>query len=152
MSLNAMNEKAIRPPPGEHSPIRRGQLYWVAPEECHGSIPAINHPYVVVQDDLFNASRISTVVVCGITSNLKRASEPGAILLEPGEGGLQRQSVVLASQISSVPKAHLGECIGMLSEQRFEQILENLRFLQNALVGHNAGRPNPGRRRGITHD
>jgi mRNA interferase MazF len=114
--------------------IQRGEIYWVAPEGPHGSIPPIKHPHLVVQDDLFNASRISTVVVCGITSNLKRANEPGTVLLEAGEGDLQRQSVVLASQISSVAKTELGERIGKLSELRVEQVLSELRFLQRAFV------------------
>jgi mRNA interferase MazF len=114
--------------------IQRGEIYWVAPEGPHGSIPPIKHPHLVVQDDLFNASRISTVVVCGITSNLKRANDPGTVLLEVGEGGLERQSVVLASHISSVPKTQLGECIGKLSTLRVEQVLSALRFVQHALV------------------
>ncbi|WP_397197926.1 type II toxin-antitoxin system PemK/MazF family toxin [Nodosilinea sp. LEGE 07298] len=129
MDSEANKENLVRP-----GLICRGQLYWIAPDESHRSILPIRHPHVVVQDDLFNASRISTVVMCGITSNLRRASEPGTVLLEPGEGGLERQSVVIASQISSVDKSHLGECIGMLSEQRVEQILSSLRFLQRAFI------------------
>jgi mRNA interferase MazF len=85
---------------------------------------------VVVQDDVFNHSRISTVVVCALTSNLHRANEPGNVLLEVGEGNLPRQSVVVVSQISSVAKARLGERIGSLSDTRVEQILAGLRFQQ----------------------
>ena len=84
----------------------------------------------MVQDDLFNHSRIDTVVVCGITSNARRVSEPGTVRLSAGEGGLERESVVLASQVSSVPKDQLGEHIGTLSEARVEQVLSALRFLQ----------------------
>jgi mRNA interferase MazF len=121
--------------------ILRGEVYWIAPEEDRGSIPPIAHPYVVLQDNLFNASRISTVVVCGITSNLKRASEPGTVLLDPNEGGLSRRSIVLASQISSVDKNQLGERIGMLSEQRVEQILSALRFVNHAHGASHRGIP-----------
>jgi mRNA interferase MazF len=85
---------------------------------------------VVVQDDVFNHSRITTVVVCALTSNLHRANEPGNVLLEVGEGNLPRQSVVVVSQISSVDKARLGERIGSLSDARVEQILAGLRFQQ----------------------
>jgi mRNA-degrading endonuclease toxin of MazEF toxin-antitoxin module len=63
---------------------------------------------VVVQEDVFNHSRIATVVVCALTSNLHRANEPGNVLLEVGEGNLPEQSVVVVSQISSVDKALLG--------------------------------------------
>jgi mRNA interferase MazF len=85
---------------------------------------------VVVQDDVFNHSRITTVVVCALTSNLNRANEPGNVLLEVGEGNLPKQSVVVVSQISSVDKARLGERIGSLSDTRVEQILAGLRFQQ----------------------
>ena len=97
-------------------------------EEQEAAIP---HPYVVVQDDVFNHSRIHTVVVCALTSNLRRASEtPGNLLLEPGEGNLPRQSVVEVSKVSSVEKVQLGEYIGALSQARVEQILSGMRFLQ----------------------
>jgi mRNA interferase MazF len=86
----------------------------------------------VVQDDLFNRSRISTVVVCALTSNLNRAQEPGNVLLEPGEANLTRHSVVVVSQVSSILKTQLGEFIGTLSAERVEQILAGMRFQQAA--------------------
>jgi mRNA interferase MazF len=110
--------------------INRGDLFWLEPDESRGSVPGYSHPHVVVQDDVFNHSRISTVVVCALTSNLKRANEPGNVLLEPGEGNLPKQSVVVVSQVSSVDKARLGERIGALSDARVEQILDGLRFQQ----------------------
>jgi mRNA interferase MazF len=83
-----------------------------------------------VQDDVFNHSRVTTVIVCALTTNLHRANEPGNVLLEVGEGNLPAQSIVVVSQISSVDKARLGERIGSLSGERVEQILAGLRFQQ----------------------
>ena len=93
-------------------------------------MPGYPHPHVVVQDDVFNHSRVATVIVCALTSNLHRAKEPGNVLLGAGEGDLPKQSVVVVSQISSVDKARLGERIGSLSDTRVEQILVGLRFQQ----------------------
>ena len=90
---------------------------------------------MVVQDDVLNASRVDTVVVCALTSNLQRAKDPGNVLLEPGEANLTRQSVVVASQVSTVSKAHLGELIGTLSSERVDQILAGLEFLQTSFFG-----------------
>lgn len=90
---------------------------------------------MVVQDDVFNHSRITTVVVCALTSNLHRANEPGNVLLEVGEGNLPEQSVVVVSQVSSIDKARLGERIGSLSDTRVEQILAGLRFQQASFFG-----------------
>ena len=110
--------------------INRGDLFWVEPDESRGSIPGFSHPHVVVQDDVFNRSRITTVVVCALTSNLDRANEPGNVLLDLREGNLPKQSVVVVSQVSSISKAQLGEFIGTLSEERVEQILAGMRFQQ----------------------
>ena len=110
--------------------IRRGDIFWVDPDESRVSVPGVPHPHVVLQEDVFNRSRITTVIVCALTSNLNRASEPGNVLLDPGEGSLPKQSVVVVPQVSSPPKTQLGELIGTLSEDRVEQILAGLRFQQ----------------------
>lgn len=125
-----MDREAAPTTPASRPPINRGDIFWVAPDESKGSIPGAPHPHVVVQDDVFNYSRITTVVVCALSSNLNHASQPGNILLEPREGGLDKQSVVIASQISSIYKARLGERIGSLSNQRVDSIVAALRFLQ----------------------
>jgi mRNA interferase MazF len=116
-------------------PVARGDLFWIAPDPERGSIPGHPHPHVVVQDDVFNRSRIHSVVVCALTSNLRRASEPGNVLLDPGEGGLERRSVVVVSQISAVDRAQLGERIGALTEARVDQIVAGLRFQQASFFG-----------------
>lgn len=110
--------------------IRRGDVFWVAPDDARGPVPSYAHPHVVVQDDVFNDSRITTVVVCALTSNLNRASEPGNVLLDAGEANLPKQSVVVVSQISSIDKTRLGARLGSLSDARVEQILDGLRFQQ----------------------
>ena len=110
--------------------IDRGDLFWIAPDDSRGPTPSYSHPHVVVSEDVFNHSRITTVVVCALTTNLHKASEPGNVLLEPGEGSLPKQSVVVVSQISSVEKARLGERIGSLSGARVDQIVAGLRFQQ----------------------
>jgi mRNA interferase MazF len=110
--------------------INRGDVFWIEPDDSRGPVPSYSHPHVVVQDDVFNHSRITTVVVCALTSNLHRAQEPGNVLLEAGEGNLPKQSVVVVSQVSSVEKASLGERIGSLSDTRVEQILAGMRFQQ----------------------
>ena len=105
----------------------RGDIFWL--ESADAAVPYA-HPHVVVQDDVFNQSRIASVVVCALTSQLGKASEPGNVLLDDGEGGLARQSVVVVSQIAAVDRARLGERIGALSAARVDQIIDGLRFQQ----------------------
>jgi len=110
--------------------INQGDIYWAQLEDPSGLQPNYAHPHVVIQDNIFNRSRINTVVVCALTSNMKRANEPGNVLLEVGEANLSRQSVVVVSQVSAVEETQLGEYIGTLTGQRISQILAGMRFQQ----------------------
>ncbi len=111
--------------------IHQGDLYWVPLAAEDGLEPGYTHPHVILQEDVFNRSRIDTVIICALTTNLKRAKAPGNVLLEAGEANLPRQSVVVVSQISTVNKTQLGEYIGTLSDQRVQQILAGMQFLQS---------------------
>ncbi|MBI5960267.1 MAG: type II toxin-antitoxin system PemK/MazF family toxin [Chloroflexi bacterium] len=112
--------------------INQGDIYWVQLDDPNGLEPGIPHPHVVIQENIFNHSRIHTVVVCALTSNIKRASIPGNVLLEGGEANLSRPSVVEASKVSSIDKMQLGEYIGSLSEGRINQIVAGMRFLHRS--------------------
>jgi len=109
--------------------IKQGEIYWLDLGEPRGSEPAFLHPHIVVQNNLFNSSRINTVVVCALTSNLKRAKAPGNVLLEKGEANLPKRSVVNISQIYTVNKGDLVEKIGQVSEKRMNEIIEGIRLL-----------------------
>ena len=109
--------------------VRQGDVFWVDLGDPRGSAAGYLHPYVVIQNDLFNRSRINTVVVCLITSNLKRASAPGNVLLEDGEANLSKPSVVNISQIFTVDRMDLVEKIGTLSSERVRLILDGIQLL-----------------------
>lgn len=109
--------------------IRQGEVYWVDLSEPVGSGPGYRHPHVVIQNDLFNMSRINTVVVCVLTSNLKRAQAPGNVLLRAGEAGLPKASVVNVSQLFTVDKSRLRERIGRLSPERLRTVLDGIALL-----------------------
>ena len=79
---------AAEPTGARSARIDRGDVFWVGPDDPRGPVRGCPHPHVVVQDDVFNHSRITTVVACAPTSNLRRAKEPGNVPLEAGEGGL----------------------------------------------------------------
>lgn len=112
--------------------IKQGDIYWVQLDDASGLEPGIPHPHVVIQDNLFNYSRIHTVIVCALTSNIKRASLPGNVVLEAGEANLPKTSVVEVSKITNIDKTQLGEYIGTLTTQRINQILAGMHFLQRS--------------------
>ena len=109
--------------------IKQGDIYWIDLGKPSGSEPGYMHPHVVIQNNLFNKSRISTVVVCALTSNIKRAKAPGNVLLSPGEANLPKQSVVNISQIYTVDKRDLVKKIGTLSSKRVREILDGIHLL-----------------------
>lgn len=109
--------------------IRQGDVFWIDLGDPVGSEPGYRHPHVVIQNNVFNLSNINTVVVCVITSNLKRAKAPGNVLLAKGEANLPKQSVINISQIFTVDKQDLEEKIGSLSKRRVRQILNGVRLL-----------------------
>lgn len=111
--------------------VRQGDIFWISPNEVNKIASDHTHPHVVIQNDTPNV-----LLVCALTTNLKRAKAPGNVLLEEGEANLSRQSVVVVSQVSTVEKTQLGEYIGTLSEARIHQVLAGMRFLEKMTEHH----------------
>jgi mRNA interferase MazF len=109
--------------------IKQGDIYWIDFGTPKGSEPGFRHPHIVIQNNVFNASKIRTVVVCALTSNLKWAKSPGNILIKKGEGNIPKDSVVNISQIETVDKSFLTEKIGTLSRSRIKKIIEGIHLL-----------------------
>lgn len=109
--------------------IRQGDIFWVELAPPIGSEPGYRHPHVVVQNNLFNQSRIRTVVVCALTSNLMRAGAPGNVLLSAHEANLPRQSLVNVSQLFTVDKTQLDEYVGSLGPERVREILAGIQLV-----------------------
>lgn len=109
--------------------INQGDVYWLDFGIPIGSGPGYRRPVVIIQNNALNHSRINTVVVCALTSNLKRATAIGNVLLEEDEADLSEQSVVVVSQLFTVDKTRLDEYIGTLSPKRIRQILDGLKLI-----------------------
>jgi mRNA interferase MazF len=109
--------------------INQGDIYWIELDEPEGSEPGYKHPHVIVQNNLFNCSKIKTVLVCPLTTNLKRAIAPGNVRLDKKESGLPKESVVNVSQVFTVDKTQLDEYVGTLSSKRITEILNGIRLI-----------------------
>jgi mRNA interferase MazF len=110
--------------------IKQGDVYWysISKDRESRSIP---HPHVVIQDTIINQSRIETLVVCGITTNMKKAYWPGNVLLNTNEANLSKRSIVDVSQIYVIKKNELGEYIGKLYPERVSQIFSGMKMIQD---------------------
>lgn len=109
--------------------INQGDVFWIDFGKPSGSKPVFRHPHVVIQNNVFNRSRIGTVVVCSLTYNLNLAVAPGNVPLKKGEANLPKKSVINISQIFTVNKYELTDKIGTLSQDRVLQILEGIKLL-----------------------
>ena len=109
--------------------LKQGDIFWIDFGEPKGSAPGYRHPCVVIQNNVFNESKITSVVVCALTSNLKRIKAPGNVLIRKGEGNLTKDSVVNISQIATVDKTDLVEKIGSLSKLKIADIIDGVKLL-----------------------
>jgi len=106
--------------------ISQGEVHWLHLGVPKGSEPAYRRPCVIVQNDAFNASRLPTVVVASITSNLRLGQAFGNVTLRKGEAGLRRKSVVNISQLVTVDRGTLDGRIGTLSRRRVGEVLQGI--------------------------
>jgi mRNA interferase MazF len=74
----------------------------------------MRRPVLVVQDDLLNDSALRTVMVVPLTSALGKAEAIGNVLLGLSDSGLDRPSVAVVCQVTTVDKAFLTELVGSL--------------------------------------
>jgi mRNA interferase MazF len=99
---------------GKTKTVLQGEVYWLDTGEPWGSEPGYRRPWLIVQNDALNDSRIATTVVVAISSNLRRAAEPGHVLMPRTLSGLPRDSVAVCSQIVTIDKRTLDNPVGVL--------------------------------------
>ena len=109
--------------------VRRGEIWWATLPEPSGSEPGYYRPVLIVQDNRFNASRISTVVVVSLTSNLRLANAPGNVFLDRDGSGLPQDSVINVSQVLTIDKSFLTEQGNSLPRATQELVDHGLRLV-----------------------
>lgn len=109
--------------------VKRGQIWWTDLDEPKASEPGYRRPVIIVQSNEFNRSRINTVVVIPITSNIKLSEAPGNVKLPKTKTGLSKQSVANVSQVITVDKSFLDEQVGQLDNLIMNQVEEGLRLV-----------------------
>jgi mRNA interferase MazF len=82
----------------------------------------------VVQSDVFNRSRLATVTVLALTSNIRLVDAPGNVLLPAKASGLPRDSVANVTQLLTVNRELLTDRVGTLPADLVRQINAGLRF------------------------
>jgi mRNA interferase MazF len=83
---------------------------------------------LIVQANAFNDSRIQTVIVAAVTSNVLLAKAPGNVLLETKGSGLAKDSVVNVSQVLTIDKRLLTDRVGSISSALMAAVDAGLRL------------------------
>jgi mRNA interferase MazF len=84
---------------------------------------------VVIQSNPFNQSRISTVVVAIVTSNLALADAPGNVRVGKSESGLTKPSMVNVSQLVTLDREQLTQRVRALPAETMRAMDEGLRLV-----------------------
>ena len=108
--------------------MKRGELWWADLAQPRGSEPGKRRPVLVVQEDSLTRSRLRTVMVVPITSNLKRAAAPGNVLLARSYSGLSVESVALVCQVLTIDKDFLTSRIATLTGSSMARVDVGLRL------------------------
>lgn len=106
--------------------IVQDDIFWADFPVPAGSGPGFRRPVVVVQGDALNASRLGTVVVVPMTSNLRWSGAPGNVALPARRTGLPKDSVANVSQIVAIDRTLLAEHVGRVSQRELALILQGI--------------------------
>ena len=109
--------------------MQRGDIWWASLPAPEGSGPGYRRPVLIVQSNEFNRSRINTLIVAVITSNMALASAPGNVQLGPRSSGLPKESVVNISQLITVDRRFLTEKIKSIDPQKMKEVEDGLRLI-----------------------
>ena len=100
----------------------RGEIWWAEFGIPYGSEIGYTRPVLIVQDDTFNESRIKTVVVLPLTTNLRLSDAPGNVLLRKKESNLINDSVIIVAQLYSIDRSRFKEKIAKVTAEIMEQV------------------------------
>lgn len=109
--------------------MKRGEVWWASLPAPTGSGPGLRRPVLVIQTNPFNDSRIATVIIAVITSNLALVEAPGNLRLGKSDSGLPKPSVVNVSQILTIDKSVLTQRVKVLPAAVMQRVDAGLKLV-----------------------
>lgn len=109
--------------------MERGEVWWAELPDPTASEPGYRRPVVIVQSNVFNRSRIRTVIAVVLTSNIRLAEAPGNVFIPASDSGLPKDSIANVSQVITVDRTFLTERCGRLPEHLIKSIDDGLRLV-----------------------
>jgi mRNA interferase MazF len=100
----------------------RGEIWWAEFGIPYGSEIGYTRPVLIVQDDSFNESRIRTIVVLPLTTNLRLLDAPGNVFIQKKESKLANDSVIIVAQLYAIDRGRFKEKISKVTKEIMEQV------------------------------
>ena len=109
--------------------MTRGELWWIDLGVPFGSESGFRRPVVILQNDFFNKSQIKTTIILPLSTNMILADAPGNIIITKKESKLNKNSVIILSQVKAVDRTRLIEKITKIDRTIMEKIENNIMFI-----------------------
>jgi mRNA interferase MazF len=100
----------------------RGEIWWAEFGIPYGSETGYTRPVLVVQDDSFNESRIKTIVVLPLTTNLRLLDAPGNVLILKKESKLIDDSVIIVAQLYAIDRERFKKKVSKVTKEIMIQV------------------------------
>lgn len=109
--------------------MKRGDIYWARLTPRSGSEQKGRRPVIVVSHNAFNETPgwRSVIVLPISTSAVQARRGPTAVYLPEGAGGLERDSIALCHQVTTLDRAKLTKRLGTLSEGILGEVEEGVK-------------------------
>jgi mRNA interferase MazF len=99
---------------------KRGEVYYVNFDPTVGVEIKKTRPTLIIQNDVGNMYSQATIVAAITSAN--RETFPYEVFLKAGDGGLQKDSIVLLSQIRTIDKNRLSKKLGTISSESMKKV------------------------------
>ncbi len=96
---------------------KRGEIWLIDWNPARGSEQGGRRPALVIQNDIGN-EKAPTTIVAAISGAVK--PYPMNVVVEKGEGGLDRSSIVKTGQILTIAKDRLERRLGRLDRSKWD--------------------------------
>lgn len=101
--------------------MRRGEIWWADLGPYRTQEQTGRRPVIVWQSDTLT-SRLQSVLVIPLTTNLDRANLAGTASLAASDEGLPSDSVALAFQMRAIPKKSLKAFVRTLTAEELAEL------------------------------
>ena len=107
----------------------RGEIWWADFGIPFGSEPGFRRPVLIVQDDSYTKSRLNTVIVLPLTTNLLLENAPGNVFIERSETGLRKDSVIVVTQLYAIDKQRFIERVDQIKKTTMDDVEQGIKLV-----------------------